>query len=196
MEASHLFTTNFILPSRVKRGILTSDKFIPVSADIIFGINTDNSTEFNDYQIVGENRLFTTDSLQIGKGLRVGVRLLTPQASDQAASPPVEYGPYGYGVDINSVEFNYINTELNSRIINFNINFYNDVNLTSLVDSYNTVDNLELFRINGDAFPTGEGYSISPDETIYVSLIPSSDNSFICDHEYFTKISTIHSSVD
>jgi hypothetical protein len=195
VESSHLFTTNFILPSRIKRGILTSDKFIPVSADIIFGINANNSTEFNDYQIVGENRLFTTDNLQLGEGLRIGVRLLTPQTSEQASAPPVEYGPYGYGVDVNSVEFNYINTELNSRIVNFNIAFYEDVNLTSVFDSYNTIDHLDFFRINGDAFPTGEGYSISPDETIYVSFIPPSENSFICDHEYFTKIEIIENLV-
>lgn len=194
-EASHLFTTNFILPSRIKRGILTADKFIPVSADIIFGISTNNSTEFNDYQIIGENRLFTTDSQQLGSGLRVGVRLLTPQVADQAVSPPVEYGPYGYGVDINSVEWNYINTETVSRTLNFSVSFYVDVELSSLLFESNTIDNPELFKVNGDSFPVGDGYSIASEETMYVSFIPKTDSPLVCDREYFTKIDLIEESV-
>ena len=194
-EASHLFTTNFILPSRVKRGILTADKFIPVSADIVFGVNTNNSTEFNDYQIVSDNRLFTTGSEQIGSGLRVGVRLLTPQTAEQAIAPPIEYGPYGYGVDINSVEWNYVNTETFVRTLNFSVSFYVDVGLSTLLFEYNSSDNPELFKINGDAFPTGQGYVIAPGDTIYVSFIPPAYSPLICDKDYFTKINLIEDSV-
>jgi hypothetical protein len=195
-ESSHLFTTNFILPSRIKRGILTADKFIPVSADIIFGINTNNSTEFSDYQVVSDNRLFTTDSQQIGSGLRIGVRLLSPQTADQAVSPPVEYGPYGYGIDINTVEWNYINTMSYARTVNFSVSFYDDIGLSSVLSSYNTDDNPEFFKINGDTFPQGEGYGMTSGETVYVSLIPPSNNPFSCDKEYFTKIGVIENSLE
>jgi len=195
-ESAHLFTTNFILPSRVKRGILTADKFIPVSADIIFGINTNNSTEFSDYQVISENRLFTTDNQQIGEGLRIGVRLLSPQTADQAISPPIEYGPYGYAVDVNTVEWSYVNTESEARTVNFTVSFYNDVSLSSQLVSYNSYDFSELFRVNGDSFPEGEGYGIVAGETAYVSFIPPSNNPFYCDKEYFTKISIIEDSVE
>ncbi|MFA5759071.1 MAG: hypothetical protein WC942_06940, partial [Clostridia bacterium] len=70
-EAIHFFTTNFVLNDRVKKGILTSQKIVPVSADVVFGINTTNSIDWNDYQIVDENRLFNVN--QIGENFRVGI---------------------------------------------------------------------------------------------------------------------------
>ena len=142
-----------------------------------------------------DNRLFTTDSQQIGSGLRVGVRLLTPQVAEQAIEPPIEYGPYGYGVDINSVEWNYVNTESFVRTLNFSVSFYVDFGLSGLLFEHNSFDNPELFKVNGDAFPTGEGYVIPSGETIYLSFIPPADSPIVCDKEYCTAITLTENSV-
>jgi len=77
-QASHFFTTNFILPSRPVKGIMTTNTFIPVSSDVVFGIDTSDSVDFGDYQLIEANRLFTASQGQFGSNFRIGAKLLSP----------------------------------------------------------------------------------------------------------------------
>lgn len=94
-QASHFFTTNFVLNSPVKKGIISANIFTPVNSEVVFGINTNNSVSFSDYQIIENNRLFSTSANQFGNNLRIGARLLSPRSiSDDPYNP---YSGYEYG---------------------------------------------------------------------------------------------------
>jgi hypothetical protein len=130
-ESTHFFTTNFLLPSRLKSGILTSTKLIPVAADIVFGFNLNNSVDFAEYQIIDENRVFTSNSEQVGDNLRVGIRLITPSRGETIAEDFGEYGPYNSLLFFNAVEFPFTNTN-NEDLFHFRISFYEDFARTNL----------------------------------------------------------------
>lgn len=85
-NASHFFTTNFILPSRPIKGLLTANSstgFTTATTDmVVFGVNTTNSSNFADYAIIEPNRLFSLPPEQYGSNLKIGVKLLTPNATN------------------------------------------------------------------------------------------------------------------
>lgn len=186
-DSTHFFTTNFSFPSRVKGGIITSTKMLPVSADVVFGINTNNSTDFSDYQIVDENRIFTTSDNQVGTNLRVGIRLITPTKSEQSSFVPDEYSPYGSVLMFNAVEWNYKNEKALERNCNFKVNFYEDSGLTNLVYSSDSSVSYVGFSSDGDIFPTG-GVSVIPGKTVAMSFTPVGDTPLKCNTYYYVKI--------
>lgn len=186
-ESTHFFTTNFVLPSRVKSGILTSQKMIPIAADIIFGINTSNSVDFGDYQIIDENRLFTTDEQQIGEGLRVGVRLITPSTGEFIAEDFGEYGPYDTLLEFNSIEWSVANSTSDTQIYDFRVSFYEDASEKVLV--YQAVSKVSTggFSAAGEMFDTS-GLPIPPDSVVSLSYTPVGDNPIRCNTYYFIKV--------
>jgi len=126
-NATHFFTTNFVLPSRVRKGVLTANTFIPVSADIIFGINTTNSIDFSDYQTIEQDRLFTTDLKQFGKNLRIGAKIISPPAPQ--IEPDVSpYDEYGSTVENNkcTVKVEFTNLTGGTSDFHFRVQFYTD----------------------------------------------------------------------
>ena len=82
---------------------MTSKKIIPVSADVVFGLNTTNSIDWTEYQQVDENRIFNVD--QTGHNLRVGIKFISPNRSTIEPTAFGEYGPYGSSFYINTVDF-------------------------------------------------------------------------------------------
>jgi hypothetical protein len=134
-QASHFFTTNFIMPSRVTKGLLTANTFIPVSADIVFGINTKNSVDFGDYQIIEPNRLFTSSQGQFGEDFRIGVKMLSPGVP-QLSSTNDPGDPYDSGTFVCSTDFSYTNSDITSNDFHFRVQFYNDPFRTQLIHTF------------------------------------------------------------
>jgi len=134
-QASHFFTTNFIMPSRVVKGILTANTFVPVSSDVVFGINTKNSTDFGDYQIIEPNRVFTTTQGQFGEDFRIGAKLLSPAIPQLTATSDPD-NPYDASSYTCSVDFTFTNTDVIYQNFHFRIRFYNDIFRTQLIHTF------------------------------------------------------------
>jgi hypothetical protein len=89
----HFFTTNFVLPSAITKGLITAEAFVPFAGDIIVGYNTNDSVDFSEYQIVELDRIFTADADQIGENLRIGVKLISPLNFTVQTDDNLEYSP-------------------------------------------------------------------------------------------------------
>lgn len=166
-RATHFFTTNFMLPSRVKSGLLTENSITPVSADIVWGINTKNSIDFSDYQIIEPNRLFTTDANQFGENLRVGIKLITP-----GMSTAVSEDPYNAATHLCNVRFDFTNTDIVPKNFDFRIRFYNDVNRTQLVHTFfSGNDQTGWTYSNSIDFP-GTGVPVTNNESVSITFSP------------------------
>lgn len=189
-DSTHFFTTNFALPSRIKSGIVTSTKILPVAADIVFGINTNNSTDFAEYQIVDENRIFTTEDGQIGNGMRVGIRFITPTRAEASGEIPGEYSPYGSALFFNAVEWSFANSDASERAYNFNVSFYEDPEMTTLVYSASSSVSHIGFSSNGDIFSTG-GEVFGPGQTKEFSFTPIGTTTLKCSTYYYVKIEAV-----
>ena len=75
--AVHYFTTNFVLTSNLKSGILTANTVVPTGTEIIFGVTSSTSTDWNDYQVIEPNKVFYTDSENSESNIKVGVKFLS-----------------------------------------------------------------------------------------------------------------------
>lgn len=188
-EAIHFFTTNFAMTGRVHKGILTSQKLVPVSADVVFGINTTNSIDWNDYQVVDENRIFNVN--QIGENVRIGIKLLSPSRTLTEADAFDEYGPYSSNLYVNTIDFAFLNDTGSSQNYHFKITLYEDVNLENEVYSAYSFEDQEGFNVNG-AKIDADGVAISSDSTVTVLFtVPGSAN-IKCNTYYFVKIEDIY----
>lgn len=195
-QSTHFFTTNFVLPSRVKSGIMTSTKMIPVAADVIFGIDTNNSTDFGDYQIVDENRIFTTDSAQVGSGLRVGIKLLTPSKGETISQDFGEYGPYNSLLFFNAIDWSYTNS-LAEDVFQFRVSFYDvaDFALTTPIYQASSVDDTSGFSDDGEVFQS-TGAVIGSGSTSSFSFVPVGETPIRCNTYYFVKVEVRNSDGD
>lgn len=191
-DSTHFFTTNFVLPSRVKSGILTSTKMIPVAADIVFGVNLNNSTDFAEYQIIDENRVFTSDDNQSGNNFRVGVRLLTPSRSESIAEDFGEYGPYNSMLMFNSVNFDFENSTTQADLYHFRISFFEDADQAMLVYQTSSQDSTAGWSVDGELM-SSSGASISSSSSASISYAPVGDNPIACNTYYYVKIEAIDS---
>ena len=123
------------MPSRPIKGLVTANTFIPVSSDIVFGINTNNSVDFGDYQLIESNRLFTSAQGQFGSNLRIGAKLLSPGVP--TLSPTNNPGdPYDVSSFICTVDFTYQNIDPVSHDYHFRVRFYNDPFRTQLIHTF------------------------------------------------------------
>ncbi len=81
-ESIHFFTTNFVLPDALQRGILTYNGTInPPVTDVVFGICGKNSTDFSDYFVINPNKLFDVPADHQLNNLRVGIKLISSTSS-------------------------------------------------------------------------------------------------------------------
>lgn len=166
-SATHFFTTNFILPRKVISGILTENSVIPVTADIIFGLNTNNSVNFSEYQIIEPNRIFTTESRQFGSNLRIGVKLITP-----GFAAPISQDPYNENTHSCSIVFEFTNTDTITKTFQFRIKFYSDVQRLQEVYSFFTGNNQTGWSYSNSLEFPAAGISIASDEIRTVTFVP------------------------
>jgi len=194
-ESTHFFTTNFVLPSRVKSGMLTSTKMIPIAADIVFGVNTNNSVDFAEYQIIDENRIFTTDDKQVGEGLRVGIRLITPSRGETIADDFGEYGPYDSQLFFNSIEWDFSNASGIDDIYHFRVSFFEDMQMENLVFQAYSADSQAGFSFNSDRVQS-TGVPIDDGVTVSMSYVPVGDTPLTCNTFYWMKIESVNAQDD
>ncbi len=188
-ESIHFFTTNFTMPTKINKGIITSQKVVPVSADIVFGINTTDSVDWTEYQPVDENRIFNVN--QTGHNLRVGIKLISPNRSLVEPTAYDEYGPYNSNLYVNTIDFDLTNSSGVTRDYHFKIRLYSDSNLTDQVFSAYSVENTDGFSADGIAIPE-DGVSIAHGGTSNVLFtVPGSAN-ITCNTFYFVKIEYIY----
>lgn len=173
-QSSHFYTTNFILPSKPIKGLLTANTFIPISADVVFGINTNNSTDFSDYQIIEQNRLFTVDQSQFGNNMRIGAKLLSPGFSQlQASNDP--YSEYDSSSYICNITFSHINLTGSNKNYHFRIKFYSDAFRTQLSYVFFTGNDQTGWQIIGqdpNYFPSS-GVSINNNSSKSLMFTPA-----------------------
>ena len=186
-QSTHFFTTNFVLPSRVKSGILTSTKMIPIAADIVFGINSEDSVDFGEYQIVDENRIFTTDTKQGGSNLRVGIRLLTPNKGEVLAQDFGEYGPYNEMLFYNAVEWTYRNNGVESDVFNYRVTFFDSFAKQNPVYQISSDADMSGFSEEGDLMSSG-GSLLSAGQKKSYTFVPVGENPLKCNTYYFVKV--------
>jgi hypothetical protein len=162
---------------------------VPVSADVVFGINTTDSVDWNDYQIVDENRIFNIN--QIGENVRIGIKLLSPSRDLSEASAFDEYGPYNSDLYVNTIDFLFLNDSGSAQDYHFKITLYEDINLENEVYSAYSFDNQEGFNANGEKIDI-EGVAIPYNsEAIVLFTVPGSAN-IKCNTYYFVKIESIY----
>jgi len=191
-ESTHFFTTNFVLPSRIKSGILTSTKMVPVAADIVFGINANNSVDFAEYQIIDENRIFTTDDRQVGENVRVGIRLITPNRGETIADEFGEYGPYDSLLFFNSLDWDFRNTSGSNDLYHFRVSFYEDMAMENLVYQGYSANSQSGWSIDGETFQS-TGAPIDNNETVSLSFVPVEDTPIACNTYYWIKVEAVNS---
>jgi len=188
-ESVHFFSSNFTLGSKIRKGILTSEELVPIAADIVFGINTTDSVDFSDYQIIDTNRVF--DSIGVGENMRVGIKLLTPTRGLLSESDISEYGPYSTDVFENTVDFDYTNSGA-TAIFDFRVTLYEDVDLSREVATLFTSEDSDGFSIDGAAFPSG-GKKIASGSSISVLFTVPFTANILCNTFYFIKIESYNS---
>lgn len=81
-ESAHFYTTLFNLTSNITDGIATWTATIPTHADIKVGIATEDTTDWNDYQIISNNESFSIASPN--NKFRVGIKFIA--SGDEAPS--------------------------------------------------------------------------------------------------------------
>ncbi len=188
-ESVHFFTTNFTMPTKINKGIITSQKVVPVSADIVFAINTTNSVDWTEYQPVDENRIFNIN--QTGHNLRVGIKFISPNRSLIEPVAYDEYGPYTSNLYVNTVDFDFINNSGVTRDYHFRISLYSDVGLNNEVFSAYSLDNPDGFSADGVAIAS-EGVEIATSKSSNILFsVPGSAN-IDCDTFYFVKVEYIY----
>jgi hypothetical protein len=183
----HFFTTNFALPSQLVGGILTANTIIPVAADIIFGINTNNSTDFSDYQIITPDQLFTMDSSQTGENLRIGIKLISPLRVTPSLDNNIEYSPYWSHVWINNVNTSY--TPSTASTLQFQVDLYNNYELSGspLVTLYSGT-NPSAFAVNGSILTTS-GFSATAGQQLNITAVMKGNLPIGCNEYYYAKVS-------
>jgi len=173
-QASHFFTTNFVLPARPTKGIIEANTFLPVSSDIVFGINTHDSVDFAEYQVVELNRLFNIRDSQFGTNLRVGAKLVSPGLVAIDATEVSPGDPYDAGSYICTIDFEHTNTTASAKDYHFRIKFYQDIYHTQLDQSFFSGNDQTGWQFdNGDVhtFPSA-GVELSAGESMAFSFTP------------------------
>jgi len=179
------FTTNFVLPSQMTKGLITADTFLPIAANIIFGFTTDNSVNFNDYQIVNPNQVFTPDPTQIGTNLRIGVKLISPLPSSTLTDSIEEYGPYGGATMFNIVDFVYTSS-VNANV-NFKVEFYEDEEKSNLVTTLYTIATPSAWSSDGALF-TSNGLAMVDGQTNEIFASVQGNAATRCGQMYYITI--------
>ena len=190
-ESIHFFTTNFVMPTRLNKGILTSQKVVPVSADVVFGINTTDSIDWTEYQQIDENRIFNIN--QTGHNFRVGIKLISPNRSITIPTEFDEYGPYNTFLYVNTVDFDFANNTGVTENYHFKVSLYNDIGLTDEIFSAYSSDSPDGFSVDGDAIPE-DGVQLNHGESVNVLFSVPGTANIVCESYYFTKIEYIYDS--
>lgn len=189
--SSHFFTTAMPLPSRIKRGIISTEKILPLGAEIVIGISGKDVSDFSQYQIIPESRVFSIEPDRQGDRLKVGFRFITPHGNEVTESGGDIGSLPGFGSILsNSVAFDFRNLTGNSRTVDFRVEFFTDSNLIDRVAVVDTISSPSIFRVNGNLFPPSGGIVVLPTYSYRIHCIPLGLD-LICDNNYYVKVSVL-----
>ena len=186
-EATYVFTREITVPTNATRLILTSNK--EGDGIVTWGVNTNNSTDFEDYQVISENEVIDIETQN--PSLRVAARLVGNRV-DGAVDFPDTTNPYNLPLLVNTVDFEFENDTAFAENLNFRIRFYDDIGQDNLVHEANT-----LFAPNeGFSYDDGGGnqdYSVGGENipaftTWQILLDMSNEPSVLCDNTYYVSI--------
>jgi hypothetical protein len=167
---TYFFTNNFILPSAPIKIILTSHKSEPDNSQIIFGINTTNSVDWDNYTVITEG--LVSDIPVVGNNLRVGIKFKwngdLPAVFDGSTTDFVDF-----------VDFYFTNT-LATQAFHFRMRFYESYDGMTPSDLMLTVESKvdqEKWYVSDTGFLTTEsipcaGYEVLSTEEVVVSYYP------------------------
>lgn len=178
----HFFTTNFVLPSRAKSALITSETFVPVAADVIFGIDTNDSNDFSDYQIVEPERIFGIAEEQQGKNIKVGVKLISPLPYNVEANPTL---PSSDHVNVIRTSF----TAPNDGTYFFRSDFSLGGSVQTSVYSGSEPG---AFRINGTVADS-EGLEMTSGEVAQILIAGKGNAAVRCGEEYEINVVAVDS---
>lgn len=184
-SAVHFFTTNFILPSKMNKGIITANTVIPVAADIVVGVDTNDSTDFSTYQPIELNRLFTLGPDQTGLNLRIGIKLISPLQVVNQTTDLEEYDEYGLATYNNVIEFSYTADE--DANYGFAVQFYTDADMTDLATTLYTGTTPSAWSVDG-AEMEAEGIELQDGDTVKVIAGVKGNAAIRCNQFYYVKL--------
>ncbi len=182
-DATHFFTTNFVLGSRIAGGLLTAQTVVPVTADIVFGINTTNSTDFNDYQIITPDKIFTMDPSQSGEAMRVGIKFITPTPGYYATDNYTGYSPYSETLEQNVVNF-YHSV---GGTWHYKLTFYSDFAMTDQVYETYTFSSQTGWTADSAAFPSTGNVVVDTIPSL-IMYVPDGNTPLVCNTFYFIHV--------
>lgn len=188
-ESIHFFTTNFVLDSSPTKGILTSQKLVPVAADVVFGINTTNSVDWTEYQIIDEDRLFNVT--QTGSNMRIGIKLVSPARTAYEAPEFDEYGPYNTNLFVNTIDFNAVNNTGVSQNYHFRVRLFEDFAMTTEVYNAFSRDNQDGFSTNEDPVAQS-GVAIADGSSARILFSVPAAAGIRCNTFYFLDVETVY----
>jgi hypothetical protein len=181
----HFFTSNFTLPSPLRKGMITAETFVPVAADIIFGINTNDSVDFSDYQIVDPDRVFSTDKDQNGQNLRIGIKLISPLTFVPATDDLDEYSPYDTFAYNNVIDFEF--TAGTTAAYSFKAELYDDPEFNSLATTLYSATQPEAFSADNEEF-SADGLALTSGDTAQIIIGARGNASIRCNEFYYLKL--------
>lgn len=161
-NTTYLFTDNLYLPDKIDKILLTSNKSIPYGSSISFGVNTTNSVDFNDYQIIDENTV--QDINAVGQNMRIGIKFVYSDNIDP-------FDEYSFTFE-DFIDFAFLNETLSTIDFHFRIRWYTDAELTDLYLTKYSANDQENWIVNDtDPIPT-DGYPVPAESAVIVTYFP------------------------
>lgn len=183
-DPSYFFTSNITLPAKPIKGILTYEK--NNVGTITFGVNANNSSDFDNYTVAEDGRLFTLPE-SAGNSIKIGIKFENLDPNYSFIDYPNYLDPYEVTpLFSNTIVFNFTNDTGSSHVYNFKVSFYEDADLTTLAYSTNTLVTSEGFTADGVSISIG-GVSIGNNVTKEI-VFDAANASLTCNQTYYIKI--------
>lgn len=185
-STSNVITTMFELPSNLRRGIITTDSQLPSGSVITAAISLKDSTDFAEFQEVPIDRLFEPSPSNNGNKLRIGFKLVSPSVeNNMQTGTPV--GCNSLPLSLNTMQWSYDNELVGTISADFKVVFFSDFNTSNQILSVDTISSPQLFKIDGNQFPSDGGALFASGQMRSLSLIPAGFP-FVCDTCYYANI--------
>jgi hypothetical protein len=161
-NTTYFFTDNFSLNDKANRIILTANQSIPAGSQIIWGVNTTNSVDFDDYDVIDIDKVNIVNAVE--ENLRVGAKLI----HNSSINP---FDPYDASFE-DIIDFNFINESVAAVDVHFRVRWYNDAGTTDLFYTAFSQNDQNNWLIN-DVDPILDcGYTVNPSQSVIVSYYP------------------------
>jgi len=175
---SYFFTKNYPLPGAVTNVLMTYNGSIPNGGEITLGVNTTNSTNWDDYTIIDVNKVSPVEPNS--DNVRFGIKFVSP--TDNSGDP--DDNTFN-----NFIDFVFLNSST-VKDFHFRVRFYEDESYDNLLFTRFSVDNQEGWTIEDTSVfhPLQDcGYTIAHNHSVVVYFYPRPED-FYYGKKYFIKI--------